>query len=234
LLKYKYNRKGTIMKFATLVMLSVVMAIGLPAYAQVPLHIEYDFSGAGNLMVSPVLYTGPIDAGEPLLVGGTWDISIDDTGWPGDADQNARWDYVAATYFVPNYNSFALTWTAVFNATTTASVPQWRAGRGDVGDLVGTAEVQMTIQDLNGDAVIQPDERGLVVLSGTIIVIKDGTGIWAGYCGLGSYSGFMQNFDPANYADDIVMAGSAVLDIEECSVPNEDFTWGHVKSVYSE
>jgi len=227
------NRKGRIMKFATFVMLSAVLMISLPAYAQVPSHIEYDFSGTGNLMVSPVLYTGSIDAGEAQLVGGTWSIGIDDTGWPGDSDKNVRWNYVDATYFAPNYGP-ADTWTAVFSAATTASVPQWHAGRSDTGDLVGTAEIQMTIQDLNHDQVIDPDERGLIVLSGTIIVIKDGTGIWAGYCGLGSYSGFMQNFDPVNFADDNVMAGSAVLDIEECSVPNESVTWGHVKATYSE
>lgn len=221
------------MKYATLVFLCSVMIVGVPAFAQVPSHIEYDFSGTGNLMVSPAVYGGTIDAGEPLLVGGTWEMTIDDTGWPGDADKAARWSYIDATYFTPNFNPYTFAWTAVFNAATTATIPQWRAGRLDTGDLVGTAEIQLTIQDFNYDAIIDPDERGLMLLSGTIIVVKNGSGIWAGYCGLGSYSGYTQNPDPVNYADDLV-SGSAVLDIEDCSVLVETITWGHIKATYSD
>ena len=208
-----------------------VLVFGSPTLAQVPAHIEYDFSGTGNLMVSPVVYSGTVDAGEPLLVGGDWLISIDDTGWPSDADQNVRWDYIYTTYFAPNFNPYVFSWTAIFNGLTTASVPQWSAGKAPTGDLVGTAEVQLTIQDFDFDAVIDPDERMLMLLSGTIIVVKNGTGIWAGYCGLGSYSGSTENVDPWNFADDSV-AGSAVLDIEDCSLPTETVTWGQVKATY--
>ena len=217
---------------ALIVACAIVIVVG-PVAAQVPAHIEYDFTGIGNLMVSPVVYGGAITVGEPLLVGGTWEIDIDDTGWPGDTDKPVRWSYVDATYFAPNYNPLAYSWTGVFNAATTASVPQWRAGRGDVGDLMGTTEVQFTILDFDGDALIDPDERMAMVVSGTIIVVKNGTGIWAGYCGLGSFSGFTDNPDPLNWADDNIQGGTA-LDIEDCSVPTEDVTWGHVKSAYSD
>ena len=221
------------MKLVALVIACAVVSLGIPVAAQVPAHIEYDFSGTGNLMVSPVNYGGTINTGEPLLVGGTWEFSIDDTGWPGDSDKTVRWNYVDATYFGPNYNSFVGSWTGVFNSVTTASDPQWRAGRNDVGDLVGTTEVQFTIQDFDFDALIDPDERMMMVVSGTIIVVKNGTGIWAGYCGLGSFSGYTENMDPWNWADDN-MQGGTVLDIEDCAVPAADVTWGHVKSFYSE
>lgn len=221
------------MKIAAIAVLCGILALSAPAYSQVPSHIEYNFSGAGNLMVSPVVYAGPIDGGEPLLVGGTWEIAIDDTGWPADTDKAARWAYVDATYFTPNFNQYVYSWTGIFNSTTTASVPTWRAGRDDVGDLVGTAAVQLTIQDFDFDAVIDPDERMSMLLSGTIIVIKNGTGIWAGWCGLGSYSGYTENMDPWNFADDAVY-GSSVLDIEDCSLPSEEVTWGHIKTRYSD
>jgi hypothetical protein len=221
------------MKLNALIIVSVVLIVGGPVAAQVPSHVEYDFSGTGNLMVSPLLYSGSVDAGEALLVGGTWEISIDDAGWPSDADKAARWGYIDATYFTPNYNSFSGSWTGIFNSETTASEPQWRAGRPDVGDLVGTAEVQFTIQDFDFDALIDPDERGFMVVSGTIIVVKNGTGIWAGYCGLGSFSGWTENQDPWNWADDSIQGGT-VLDIEDCSVPSETVTWGHVKAAYSD
>jgi hypothetical protein len=221
------------MKLLALVVACAVVSVVGPVAAQVPAHIEYDFSGTGNLMVSPVVYGGPINSGEPLLVGGTWTISLDDAGWPGDSDKTVRWNYIDATYFTPNFNPVVWSWTGIFNAVTTASAPQWRAGRGDVGDLLGTTEVQFTIQDFDFDALIDPDERMAMVVSGTIIVVKNGTGIWAGYCGLGSFSGYTENYDPWNWADDNIQGGTG-LDIEDCSVPTEDVTWGHVKAAYSD
>ncbi len=218
------------MRAAALVLICV-MGIGSTALAQVPAHIEYGFSGTGNLMVSPVVYSGTVSSGEALLVGGTWSISVNDAGWPSDADQNARWNYINSTYFAPNFNPYVYSWTAIFNSTTTASIPQWQTGRPDVGNLVGTAEVQLTISDWDFDMMIDPDERMLMLLSGTIIVVKNGDGIWAGYCGLGSYSGSTENADPWNFADDSV-SGSAVLDIEDCGVPTENVTWGKVKATY--
>jgi hypothetical protein len=221
------------MKLGALLMVSAILVVAVPALAQVPAHVEYDFTGSGNLMVSPVVYGGSIDTGEPLLVGGTWEIAIDDAGWPGDGDKALRWGYIDATYFTPNYNAFVHSWTGVFNAQTTASAPQWRAGRPDVGDLIGTADIQLTIQDFDGNALIDPDERSMMVVSGTIIVVKNGTGIWAGYCGLGSYSGYTMNEDPLNWADDVIMGGT-VLDIDDCSIPTDVVTWGQVKATYSE
>jgi hypothetical protein len=220
------------MKLSAFVLTSLVLFLCVPVAAQVPSHIEYDFSGTGNLMVSPVVYSGSIDAGEPLLIGGTWDIGIDDLGWPGDSDKGVRWSYIDATYFAPNYNPFSLSWTGIFNSETTASSPQWRAGTA-MGDLVGTAEVQFTIQDWNLNTLIDPDERMAMLVSGTIIVVKNGTGIWAGYCGLGSFSGYTENYDPWNWADDNI-SGGTVLDINNCSIPTQDVTWGHVKSKYSD
>ena len=221
------------MKLSAFVIVSMLLVVCAPVAADVPSHIEYDFSGTGNLMVSAVVYSGSIDAGEPLIVGGTWDIEIDDAGWPDDSDKAVRWAYIDATYFAPNYNPFAGSWTGIFDSETTASSPQWRAGRPETGDLVGTADVQFTIQDFNSDAIIDPDERMFMVVSGTIIVVKNGTGIWAGYCGLGSFSGWTQNMDPWNWADDYIEGGT-VLDIEDCSIPVETVTWGHVKSTYSD
>jgi hypothetical protein len=199
-------------------------------YAQVPTHIEYGFSGFGNFMVSPVNYTGSIDSGEPLLVGGTWNINVDDTGWPPDTDKLVRWNHIDATYFAPNYDGILGTWTGSFDENTTASSPTWDAGHV-LGTLGGTATLQITIQDFDFDAVIDPDERSFSIFSGTLIVVKNGTGIWAGYCGLGSFSGTSFNSDPWNFADDYV-EGFTILDIEDCGVPVEEITWGHVKSIY--
>jgi hypothetical protein len=208
-----------------------IMLASAGVNAQVPTHIEYGFSGTGNMMVSPVVYSGSIDSGEPLLVGGTWDFTIDDTGWPPDTDKLARWNYVDATYFSPYYDPFNGSWTATFDSYSTASDLIWHA-TSSYGGLHGTAVLQITVLDFNFDEVIQPDERGYAVFSGTLVVVKDGSGIWAGYCGLGSYSGGSDNPDPANWADDILSA-NAILDVEDCSVPANTVSWGQVKQLYS-
>ena len=61
---------------------------------------------------------------------------------------------------------------------------------------------------------------------------KDGDGIWAGYCGLGSFSGSSQNADPAAWVDDVV-EGYTILDVEDCSVPTDNLSWGQVKELYT-
>jgi hypothetical protein len=191
--------------------------------------MEFDMSGLTNFLVSPVIFNGSIDAGEPLLVGGFWTLQIDDTGWPADTDKAARRSYIEATYFIPNYD-FGF-WTATFDENTTNSAPFWSAGKAGVGSMTGTATTQITIEDLNFNGVIDPDERAFSIFSGTLIVVKNGDGLFAGFCGIGSYSGALVNPDPANYADEIY-SGSTILDVEECSVPVEEVTWGQVKSMY--
>ncbi|MCK5407390.1 MAG: hypothetical protein KAJ37_08050, partial [Candidatus Krumholzibacteria bacterium] len=76
-----------------------------------------------------------------------------------------------------------------------------------------------------------PDERAFVIFSGTLIVVKNGDGLFAGYCGLGSYSGSSSNPDPVNFADD-TFDGTTILDVEDCGVPVQAVSWGHVKSLY--
>jgi len=206
----------------------VIMIGAISANAAIPSHMVFDVEGTSNFMVSPVVFDGTVTAGEPLLLGGYWTLSVDDTGWPADTDQQARWDYIAATYYYPNYDSG--NWTATFDGNTTASPPNWATGSG-AGSMTGTATLQMTILDFDFDEVIDPDERAFNVFSGTLIVVKNGEGMFAGYCGLGSYSGSLSNSDPMNFVDDD-FSGSTVLDVEDCSVPVEEVTWGHIKANY--
>lgn len=211
----------------------VVLTFGsISAWAQVPSHMVFDVGGTFNFMESPVFIDGTVTAGEPLLLSGYWNILVDDTGWPGDSDKQARWDYLSASYYEPNYDPDSGTWTATFDENTTASSPQWSCGKTGIGRMTGTATLQMTVIDMDADGELDTDERSFIVFSGTLIVVKNGEGVFAGYCGLGSYSGASSNPDPANFADD-EFSGSNILDIEDCSVPNENVSWGHVKAKYA-
>ncbi len=210
---------------------SFVLVIGaMSANAVIPSHMVFDVDGTTNFTTSPVEFNGTVTAGEPLLLGGYWTLSIDDTGWPADTDPQARWDYIAATYYIPNYDPFSFSWTATFDGNTTASPPNWATGSGS-GSMTGTATLQMTITDFDFDGVIDPDERAFNVFSGTLIVVKNGEGVFAGQCGLGSHSGYLNNSDPMNFVDD-VFSGTTVLDVEDCSVPVAEVTWGHKKARY--
>jgi hypothetical protein len=215
-----------------MVVVGCVLAFGsFSANAQVPSHMVFDVEGTVNFMVSPVVFDGAVTAGEPLLLGGYWTLQVDDTGWPADTDKQARWDYIAANYYEPNYDSYSFNWTATFDEHTTNSAPTWGTGKAVVGDMTGTATLQITITDFNFNEMIDPDERAFVVFSGTLIVVKNGEGMFAGYCGLGSFSGSASNPDPVNFADDSY-SGTTILDVEDCSVPAEQVSWGHVKALY--
>jgi hypothetical protein len=209
---------------------TLVFCTGI-ASAQIPSHMEFTVDGTTNFTTSPVEFLGSITSGEALLVGGYWNLMVDDTGWPDDSNAQVRWDYIAATYYYPNYDGMSGNWTATFDENTTASVPTWGCGNGGVGSLTGTAALQLTIIDFNFDGVIDPDERAFNVFSGTLIVVKNGEGIFAGFCGLGSYSGSLSNPDPINFADD-VFSGTTILDVEDCAVPVQEVTWGNVKAHY--
>ncbi len=214
----------------SLITLAVVFLLAPGSFAQIPTHIVYDWSGTGNFLVSPVVYSGSIDSGEPKLVGGSWDLLVDDTGWPPDTDKLVRWNYINSTYFDPFYDPMQGSWTGTFDNTSTASDLLWHASSG-WGGIHGTAVLQITILDFNFDQIIDPDERAFSVFSGTLVVVKDGSGIWAGYCGLGSFSGSSSNADPVNWADDFV-SGSTILDVDICDVPTNNVTWGQVKELY--
>jgi hypothetical protein len=209
----------------------VIVLGAFSATAQAPSHMDFTVDGTTNFLSTPVLFDGTVTDGEPMLNGGYWSILVDDTGWPGVGDPQTRWNYIAATYYNPNYDPMLGTWTAVFDSSTTNSSPWWETGKSGVGKLTGVATLQMTIQDYNFDGVIDPDERGFIIFSGTLIVVKNGEGIFAGYCGLGSYSGSQYNPDPYNWADDI-FSGRTILDIEDCSVPVQEVSWGHIKAQY--
>lgn len=207
-----------------------VLSVNSPAVAQIS-HMEYDVTGTTNFLESPVFFSGTVTAGEPLLLGGYWTLTIDDSDWPPDTDKPVRWAYIDATYYADNFNSYTGSWTATFDEFSTASAPHWTSGKGGVGEMTGTALLQTTIMDFDFDQVIDPDERAYVTFSGTLIVVKNGTGVFAGYCGLGSYSGWMFNADPINWVDDDFTL-STILDVEDCSTPAKEVTWGNVKSLY--
>lgn len=202
------------------------------ALAQFPdtLFLEFDFEGFGNLVtMSPPRYAGDIVSGDSRLVGGTWWIEIDDTGWPPVSDPAARWNYIFTTYF--QYNATYHFWTAVFDQNTLPAKPVWEIDHPLNGTMGGTLVVSSTFTDDDMDGVFDPEERMFGTFEGNLMVMKFGTGNFAKYCGDGAYNGALFNDDPLNWFDDYVM-GHCLLDLINCAIGTRDISWGGIKQLH--
>jgi hypothetical protein len=223
------------MKFKTLPVLLLAAAMLLcagGARAQFPdtLFLEFDFEGFGNLVLtSPPVYAGDIIAGDSRLVGGTWWVEIDDTGWPATSDPVARWDYIFANYYV--YNPTYYFWTAVFDQNTLPAKPTWEINHPVNGMMSGTLVVSSVISDDNRNGVLDVEERMFATFEGNLMVMKYGTGEFAKYCGDGAYNGAAFNDDPANFADDYV-TGHCILDLINCAIGTEEQSWSYIKKIH--
>jgi hypothetical protein len=193
-------------------------------------QVLFEFEGLGNSMtVSPPEYTGDITSGDLLVVGGTWLIRVDDSTWPGTSDPQARWDYLFNNFATHDPQSYS--WTMVLDEHSCATKPVWQINHPTNGMMGGTLVVVITFSDWNMNGVLDLEERTFGVFSGTLIVMKYGTGAFTGYCGDGSYNGELQNADPANWADDFV-TGSCLLNLKNCQVGVERATWTAIKSMF--
>lgn len=213
-------------------MFSIIFACGSAFADGLPdsLQVEFDFEGTGNaVMQSPPHYSGNITAGDPLVVGGTWWVEMDDSDWPPPSDPDTRWNYIFDNYFV--YDAYSFSWTAIFDGNSLPAKPTWEIEHPQNGTMGGTLVIVMTYYDWDMDGELDVEERSSGLFSGTLIVMKYGTGLFAGYCGDGSYNGSLSNSDPANYADDYV-EGHALLNLINCAIGIEPTSWSYLKSMY--
>ena len=202
------------------------------ARAQFPdtLYLEFDFEGFGNLvLMSPPVYSGEVISGDSRIVGATWTVTIDDTGWPPVSDPAARWDYIFANFF--EYNSSYYFWTAVFDQNTLPDKPAWVIDHPVNGLMSGTLIVSSVMSDNDRDGVLDIEERMFGTFEGNLMVMKYGTGEFAKYCGEGSSNGALFNDDPANWMDDYV-TGSCLLDLINCQIGTEEKSWGYIKKFH--
>ncbi len=223
------------MKFKSITVLSLAAAMLFCAgsvRAQFPdeLFLEFDFEGFGNLVLtSPPVYSGDVISGDSRIVGATWSIELDDTGWPPVSDPVARWNYIFNTFFT--YNASYHFWTAVFDQNNLPAKPTWVVDHPVNGMMSGTLVVSSTFTDTNQDGVFDNDERMFGTFEGNLMVMKFGTGEFAKYCGAGSYNGAAMNNDPANWMDDYVN-GHCILDLVNCQIGTQDKSWSSIKQMY--
>jgi hypothetical protein len=206
---------------ALIIVAATLLLVGV-AGAQV--HYEFHCVGTGNMVAdSPPFYTGAIDGGD--LAPGAWQMEvIEDGSWPSTADPAARWAYIWNTYYV--YDPGLLIWTGVFNCVLDLE----KTGQGT---MHGYCDLVFQVIDMNGNGVMDPEEC-MDGLSGAVIIIDDGTGIYAHLCGDGTYEGFyFRNCDtgsPSYMLDNVDF--NMQLDLEDCAMGTEPATWSAVKNLF--
>ena len=186
--------------------------------------------GTGDFMDSPPVFTGPMDPGGDIELG-SWTITVPDDGWP--TDPVARQAHIWNTYYAPNYDDSGNPhfWTGYFDVDHGATDMNALSIVDDTfgGTMSGICSVQIQVQDSNNNAVLDEGEFCSGSLSGLVIIIRNGTGVYDGMCGTGNYFG--------SYAKDCPNTTESwnfgmYLWLEDCSTPVEDATWGSIKALY--
>jgi hypothetical protein len=188
--------------------------------------------GLGSLMKSPVVYSGSFMFG--LM--GTFEITIDDSMWPGEADSTARFNYIWDNFFADNYIDTwgAESWTGYFNSATLMAAPHFRFNTvgAQAGVLEGDVTIQILVRDWYADGILSQNEKhDNLNLSATLNVNPDlGVGYFEDLCGHGSVSSGNFNFVNPPTDDNLQIVGQ--LQTYTCPSPVEDQTWGVIKALY--
>lgn len=214
-------------------MLLVLAMVALLAAAAPATEIFVWFYGAGVgdfIADSPPIFTGVMSSGGDITEG-SWSIAVPDASWPDTSVPAARTQYFWDTFFAGNY---------------TPGTPGYWIGYLDVnhglpsqpvldivddtfgGTMTGVCTIQMLVTDDDNDGVLDDDEFCQGSFSGCIVIIREGTGIYDGYAGTGSYNGsFTVDCPETAHAWNFGM----YIWIDNAA-PVETMTWSSIKALY--
>ncbi len=187
--------------------------------------------GVGSLMMSPVVYSGNFMWG----LGGTWEITLDDSLWPADTDSTTRFDYIWTNFFADHYIDTvgAESWTGNFDGATLLAPPHFRFDTiSPAGVIEGDITFSILVRDWYADGILsQQEKHHNLNLSATLSLDPDlGEGYFEDTCGHGSVSSGNVNFHNPPMDDDVQIVGQ--LQTYTCPSPVEETTWGAVKALF--
>jgi hypothetical protein len=172
------------------------------------------------------------------MVGGSFVIEIDDSGWPLDnlgTPENERWDFLVTTFFTYDATLGGEHWTGYFPVQGGLLPPViWRFSNG--GDQLGGVirYLIITILDADGDGVVDQDDLATQAVAANFHShIEQSLGSYEGWCGFGPSNGNLENFDPGMDDTLTIPVGTLYLRDVSCAVPVEETTWGAVKVLYN-
>jgi hypothetical protein len=213
-------------------MRTLIIAIAVVALASVAsgeTFVWYFGEGGGDFMDSPPTFAGAMDPGGTIS-DGSWSITVPDTGWP--MDPLDRTQYIWDTFFAGNYTAGTPGyWKGYFDANhglpelSSLNISDLTNG----GTMVGTCTIEVQVLDLNSNTVLDEGEFCSGSLTGLVIVVRLGTGVYDGMCGEGNYFGTYNKDCPSTVE---AWNFGMYLWLEDCSTPVESSSWGAIKALY--
>lgn len=216
------------MRAPIVLVVAVVIALSAPAYGQdIFVWVNSLDPSGGDFMDSP-----PVLSGAALIDYvdvGSWSITMTDTGWPTDPVE--REQYIWNTFYAPYYIATPpARWIGHFDASTQAALNGYFVDHTGVGTMVGVCSVMIQVDDLDGDGVLDEEEWCQPSsLSGAVILIREGTGRYDGYCGEGYYFGTRDIQCPDTYES---FSYGVDIWLEPCPSAVENESWGAIKALY--
>jgi len=216
--------------------LTIAVMIALFAFASIANadFVFYYGTGNGDFMDTPPVFTGGMDPGG-MITDGSWTITITDDGWP--TDPVARAAYIWDTFYAPNYMPGSPGfWKAYFDtdhglaAMNALQIVDETGGAGVIGTMGGVCSVEIQVQDDNSNGILDEGEFCDGALTGQVIIIRDGSGIYDGLCGTGDYFGtYEKQSCPDTYE---TWQFGMYLNLNDCTSPVQDMSWGGIKALY--
>lgn len=212
--------------------LTIAVMVALFAFASIASgYTFYNGVGNGDFMDVPPVFTGSMDPGGDITAG-SWTITITDDGWPTDPVVRAQ--YIWDTFYAPNYTvgqpGF---WKGYFDtdhglsAMNALQIVDETGGGGVIGTMGGVCSVEVQVEDTNSNGILDEGEFESGSLTGLVIIIRDGSGIYDGQCGTGNYFG--------TYVKDGTYETwqfGMYLFLSDCTSPVEEASWGSIKALY--
>ena len=213
--------------------LTIVLALAVAAFATTASadFIWFTGVGTGDFMDSPPTFVGNMELPGDIE-DGQWTITIPDDGWPTDPVE--REAYIWTTFYADNYEPGTPgSWKGYFDGTTNGSMNDLEIiDNTNVGTMTGITTLEIQVQDLNSNGLLDGEEFCEGSDTGIVIIIRDGSGCYDGWCGDGNFNGTFVKEDCANSSVETWNFGM-YLWIEDCATPVETTTWGSIKAMYN-
>lgn len=213
--------------------LAIVVAIAIVALASAAsaeTFVWFFGVGNGDFIDNPPVFAGGMDPGGDITAG-YWSITLHDDGWPVGPPE-VRYAHIWDTFFAPNYTPGTPGfWKGYFDTEhgLVAMSDLYIEDDTNGGTMVGICTIEIQVQDENNNTVLDEGEFCDGSLTGLVIIIREGTGVYDGMCGTGNYFGSYLKDCPGTYE---TWNYGMYLWLDDCSTPVQDTTWGVIKALY--
>ncbi len=186
--------------------------------------------GQGGLMKSPARYTGTFLSGYT----GSWEFTIDDTGWPAETDSTARFDHIWSEFFADNYDDSpgSEAWYGEISSNMPKAPTFSMSLSSPPGYLGGNISLTIMVLDKVPDGILSQSEKHSPHNLTAMLVVNPRLGgdEYDNTCGQAALGSGTFNFVNPPTNDMIYVNG--LFQTFTCPSAVEESTWGAIKSLY--